>query len=661
MPSMKYNVNSGSFYGITGNGETCCLISPGGSIDWMCAPRFDSGFVFGRLIDTTSGYFTVAPIDTPRDSLRYSQTYLQDTAILNTVCTDIVGAPLYKITDFMPWGSRELRRLITPAASPLPIVAEIFPTFDYRRAPHSWEESSVKKGRAAWTVFSAISATQSITVKILSSSLRKSLLLDRPGGLKSLALELTCDKPVEIIVTYGEMPDLTAPSVSFDKSLAATRTFWHDWLSKSPYNGRYIEYFRRSLITMKLLTYAPTGAILAAGTTSIPQNPGSGSNWDYRFTWVRDGSYAAASYLAAGYVEEATAFIDFVFSLIDRTPGAKPWQPLYRIDGDPDCTESILGHLDGFLGDGPIRIGNLAYQQNQHDLEGEALETLWDIYMSTGDQSILARHWDDIILIADFVTANWRKPDNGIWELRGVITHYTHSKAMCWTALNRAYLAAAALGKRVHAARYGKEANRIKADILANGWNETMDSFAFAYDAPLIDSCLIALPLTGFLAPSHPKIRSMISRIEKHLVAQTTCSRNIIEPAPFLLTTYWLARYYAAAGETLKARHIIDGSIALTTDLGLFCEQALGGGEIVQPSLQSKLQTLHDMLAAHKSPKSFTAMIEMLYNFQSNTSTYKNDTKTPEFTPELARMFRGNFPQVYSHEELVRAVITLGE
>jgi len=626
----------------------------------MCIPRFDSGFVFGRLIDSKSGFFEIRPAD--EGVAVWRQKYVADSAVLRSECAVRGGgAPVFSVTDYMPWGRRELRRLITPGAAGAKVVLELLPTFDYRRSPHSWRRSEAVVGGDLHVLFTASAGTDSLRVYAPASAVE--------GGVKCAAGESACggislllnvNEDVEIITVYSTSgEDAYAPAPGGAEAVRAEVERWKRWLSVSEYDGVHEDAFRRSLITMKTLTYERSGAILAAGTTSIPQHPGSGSNWDYRFSWIRDGSYTAAAYAEAGYIDEAKAFMDYAFRVMNRAPGGKPWQPLYRIDGDPDCAEEILEHLDGFMGDRPVRIGNLAYQQNQTDLEGEVLEALWVIYEKTRDADYLAKHYESVREVASFVTRNWAGKDNGIWELRGVITHYTHSKAMCWSAMDRASRIAGVLGGEAEADAWRATADAIKRDVVRKGWKPLMGAFVFAYDCPFPDSCLLAIPLSGMFGPRHPKPVSMAKRFESEIVYDGLVARNILEPAPFLLVTYWMARYYALAGKPEKARRIIDATLEHTTDLGLFCEQALGGGDVPEPGVPIFARAAFEMLTMHNSPASLFSMAKSFYNFYTNRSMFKENTETPDVPPEKARMFKGNFPQVYSHEELVRTLMAL--
>jgi len=433
--------------------------------------------------------------------------------------------------------------------------------------------------------------------------------------------------------------------------------FWKDWISKSNYRGIYEDEFNRSLITMKLLTYEPTGAIIAAATTSIPQHPGSGSNWDYRFCWIRDGSYAASAYALAGYFEEAEKFLDFCFSIMSEN--TKPFQPLYRIDGNTDCSEKILSHLKGFLGDGPVRIGNLAFEQVQNDLEGEFIDALWIFYENSKNKSILEKYWNKILKIVDWIENHWMDEDNGIWELRGVIGHYTHSKIMCWTSLNRIIKISKILEKIEYVDKWNKILEEIKKDILINGYNKKMKTFTLGYGVPINDTSTLVAILSGLIEPEHEYAINMIKRTEKELCFDNLVARNIFEPSPFHLTTFWMSRCYILMKQKDKALQIIKKSIEQATDLGLFCEQSLSAEELPKLSKKIILRAVFDLIFSHRNFREFKDFIKKMKNFYKYRNKFKEKTKKPKLNKEQSKLFKGNFPQLYSHEELVQTLIYL--
>jgi alpha,alpha-trehalase len=654
---MTKTKSANRFYGIVGNGETCALVGPAGAIDWFCFPRFDSPFVFGRIIDDASGFLDIKPKGVA--FARTQQRYRPATAILDTDWLDAEGIAVMRATDWMPRGRRELRRLLTSLGGSSQAEVAVLPTFDYRRAGHEWSHRDDEIGGVRFARYTAQSGAMSIHLLIPAHAVSpESQGIASASGALRLIVDLTY--PVEIILLYAESGETPAPDTDTEGALSRESAFWETWLRQASYRGAYIEEFQRSLITMKLLTFAPTGAILAAGTTSLPQRPGTGSNWDYRFSWVRDGAYCTSAWVEAGFHEEAKAFLNFVFSVMDMK--GKPWQPLYKIDGDADCSETNLDHLSGFLGDPPVRIGNLAYAQIQHDLEGEVLEALWDVYENTRDIEFLKKHWEKVQRVVQWVIGHWMNEDNGIWELREVIGHYTHSKVMCWSALHRAARIADALGHWSMGDRWRETASTIRADVLDHGWNGRMGAFTLAYGMPIADTCLLALPLSGMLEPNHPRVRRMVRRFESELVFDNLVARNIFEPLPFLLVTFWMARYYIMAGHPDKAHATVERSVATMTDLDLFCEHAVSAEDVPSPDLATSFKSATELLTAHESLASFGAFTRALFNY----FFYRNPGKKPKkrnkrrYTAEEARMFKGNFPQVYSHEELVRTLVRLG-
>lgn len=644
-----------SFYGLIGNGETVALVNPRGSVDWLCAPRADAPFVFGRLIDAPSGFCDVTPYGYSR---RWRQSYEQGTAILESAALDRAGSPALTVTDWMPRGKRELRRALTPAAAGLECSVRILPSFDYRRSAHTWERDAFSINGTAFVRFQAHTPQNSLCAIVPEDALRNTDEFPGPRACgPGLRLRLKLNRPAEIILVYSDACAPHLPDTDTAAALDAERAYWASWLGRAQWSGPMARTMERSLITMKLLTYEPTGANLAAATTSIPQHPGSGSNWDYRLCWLRDGAYTASAWAHAGFADEARATLDFLFS--HAAPEGKPWQPVYRIDGGADCSESVLAHLAGFHGDGPVRTGNLAFSQKQHDLEGEALSALWDYFEHTGDRDFLQHHWCGVERAADYAAAHWREPDNGIWELRGVLGHFTHSKVMCWCALDRAARMARELGREDRAHNWDAASQAVRADALKHGWNRRMKSFTMAYGVPLCDSALLAAPLCGFVDPAGEHAAQFIVRVERELTYEDLVARNLFETAPFLLVTCWLAQAHLAAGRADRARAIADRVAALATDLGLFCEHALSAGDQPKPRPEVFLKGALDLASAHDSLAGAGGMLRLFRDFYKHRSTFKEKTKTPRLTPAQRAQFRGNFPQLYSHEELVKTIALL--
>jgi len=633
------------------------------------------------LIDEDSGFWSITAKNFDID--KWKQEYIKDTAILETKAFDKEDNLIFSIKDFMPWGVPEIHRNIEIFQPNLVLELYLQPTFNYRLSEHNWHMYSNGTIKT-FVAESSINKNQKQEIQLIldTSKIENEIKDIKPQRNAELTFEI---KPkntnsLEFVLKYAEYESIKSKNnfnieaksnmPNSGDPLQNEIKFWHDWLSISNYKGVHREEFRRSLITMKLLTYEPTGAIIAAATTSIPQHPASGSNWDYRFCWIRDGSYGASAFAEAGYYKEAEAFLDFCFLVMNDNDENhidnnscnivnKPWQPLYRINGDPDCSEKILSHLKGFMGDGPVRIGNLAAEQIQNDLEGEVLDCLWVLYRKTKSTALLEKYWSKIERVCNYVVNHWRDEDNGIWELRGVIGHYTHSKVMCWTALDRAAKIGKILGYIDKVKKWNDESKLIMKDILSNGWNQRMKAFTLGYGVPITDTSTLALPLSGMLDINSFYIVNMIKRIEKELVYEDLVARNIFETAPFPLVTFWLARIYIIRGEIQKAERIIERSLKLATNLGLFCEHAISAEDQPKPPRNVVFRAFFDLIFAYKNFKEFLKFIKKMSLFYKYRNKFKENTETPKLTPQQAALFKGNFPQLYSHEELVRTLILL--
>lgn len=644
------------FLGMIGNGETCALVDPRGSIDWLCLPRFDSPSVLGRMLDPLGGSFRVEPAGAA-PGLGSRQAYREDCAILETTLSDRHGDILC-LSDWMPWGGRGLFRLIRGLRPGTRAEAVFEPAFDYRRGQHR-----VALGRERTRGLAFARVTMSCGDLSLHLWVPESAGTIRivPGvrGFGEARLGLDLSRPAPLWLGYtrrGESPPSPPePFFALDAEERAFRT----WLSRSSYAGRHRELFRRSLVTMRLLTYRPSGAILAAATCSLSQHPGAGAAYDYRFCWIRDAAYAASAFAQAGFVEEARAFVDFAFSVMERSPGEKPWQPLYGIEGERDCAEEELWHLDGFLGDAPVRIGNLAFVQTQNDLPGEVLEALWDLYRATGDARLLAERFDEVCRVMEYVARHWREPDSGLWELRGLIGHYTHSKAMCFTAADRAARMAEVLGHAQKAATFHALAEDIRRAVAEEGFNQGLGAFGMAFGVPLLDSSVLAIPLTGLLPAHDERVERTVRRIENELVAAGMVQRNLFERSLFQLVTFWLARAHLRRGDRERATRIIDACAAQATDLGLFFEHLLSDPETPRTSFSALARAGRDLLLGHASLSSFSSFAGMLYRYFRHRHPTARRTHRRKLEPEKARLFRGNFPQLFSHEGLVRSLLEL--
>ncbi len=540
-----------SYLGLVGNGETAALISPNLDIAWLCIPRFDLVPVFAQALDPRRGGALRIRLlrqdgsEVPLTPVH--QRYLGDTAILETVAEG--AGTTVRAVDFMPWGGHGLVREVTVTGVGVHLKVEVDP---------------IRSVAFPLTVAGGEVRTAAGVSRVD---------VQTEGAVTRINLGYGID---------GAAADAAVAAMAAARA-ADTERFWTEWLAAArlPQAGLpdgWLESYRRSLLIMKLNSYDPTGALLAAPTASFPAVPGGGDNWDYRFTWLRDGYYTAMTFDAAGLHTEAARFYDLVFSL----QGADGhWrQPLYTVDGQ-DPTEFIAPDLQGPGGEVPVRFGNAASAQLQLDNEGNIIHGLWYHYQCSGDRSFLAKHWDGVRRACDWIAANWRQPESGIWELREYKAHWVHGKAMCYAALDSGARIATELGYADEAVAWQEAADAVKAEVIEKGWNPERQAYLRHYGegapAPCVDISVLALVFYGLLPPDHPRILSTVALMEKHqseggLALLGGFCRYDYAAVPFYLPTLWLARYYLMAGRTADCDRLIQTCLDCATDLGLMAE-----------------------------------------------------------------------------------------
>jgi GH15 family glucan-1,4-alpha-glucosidase len=363
--------------------------------------------------------------------------------------------------------------------------------------------------------------------------------------------------------------------------LNRTIRFWRDWVGRSNYNGRWREIVDRSAITLKLMTYAPTGALVAAPTTSLPEQVGGERNWDYRFTWVRDASFSVYALLGLGYLEEADAFLKWLRDRVGERAGASgPLQIMYRIDGSPDLEEEALDHLEGYRGSSPVHIGNGASDQLQLDIYGEAIDS---VYLATlrgmtpGHQA-----WIELSAMVDWLCEHWDQPEEGIWETRGGRKDFTYGRLMSWVALDRAVRMARNLGRPGDLTRWITERDRIYGQIMEKGWSKERSAFVQAYDSQVLDASNLLMPLVGFIAPRDPMWLSTLDAMGGELVSDSLVYRYDPSASPdglqgsegtFSICTFWYVDALTRAGRLEEARFTFEKMLTYSNHLGLFSEE----------------------------------------------------------------------------------------
>src|SRR6266849_6758392 len=499
-------------YAIIGNLYTVALVGKNGSIDWCCIPRFDAPSVFGALLDAEKGgFFRIAPPDTP--GMERKQLYLPDTNILITRFLTIDGVG--EIIDFMPIkqaGSasheHHLMRSVQVVRGSLAFELVCRPAFNYARDTHATYLS--EEG--------AVFTSESLCLSLASSV---PLEEDGQGGVRAtftLHQGQSAHFQLESARDQDIRPHDHSPSY-YEDTFLETKRYWQTWLSRCQYQGRWREMVHRSALVLKLLTYAPTGAIVAAPTTSLPETIGGTRNWDYRYTWLRDATFTLYALNVLGFTDEARAFTHWLRRL--SYANGEDLQIMYGIRGERDLTERTLTHLSGCGGTRPVRIGNGAASQKQLDVFGEVLDCIhlyrrqgcFERYGDTLDGSL----WMMMRELVEHVCAHWHEVDSGIWEVRGGDRHYVYSKVMCWVALDRGIRAAQQRNLEADLPRWCAVRDQIRADILSHGYNTSLGAFTQAYDESTLDASNLMLPLVGFLPPDDPRMRSTVDRIMEQI------------------------------------------------------------------------------------------------------------------------------------------------
>lgn len=577
------------FYGFLSNGTTAALVSPSASIDFLPMPRFDSPSVFTRLLGGDSqGFFSIALADESAPAV-IEQAYVDGTNILVSEIRGEGGTA--RIHDYLCVGRPELRRLVEATA---PIVIHLRPVFAYglvAAAPEAVTDGAVftnPLGREALAF--AIGAVR--------PEGDGAALADRPGwetdlvlgtwrlpaGRYDLMLRYIADDNRESAQTMAAMAveataiaqrlsDDGAPSLSLERHIR----FWRG-LPSAQYEGPYAVAVGRAMLVLHGLTYRTNGAIIAAPTTSLPETVGESRQWDYRFAWIRDGSYAAEALLAAGDVVAARRFMEFLLNCVDLQ--GKPFRaPFFHVDGTLILGERELPWLPGYRGSRPCREGNGATSQLQLDVEGDFLWLVHRYYCATGDDAFVRAYWGHLQVLVDWVAVNWRLEDASLWEFRGQDGQYTHSKLMCWVALRYGSDLAHAVGREHEVARWQSAAREVRDAIEAHAFHADVGHYGQSFERPALDAALLLLPLYGYCAPDDARFRATLAAIEATLVKDAFVYRygdDMLGKAahPFVLATSWMSRIYSRLGDLERARYFLDGLVAIATDLGLLGEHA---------------------------------------------------------------------------------------
>jgi pentatricopeptide repeat protein len=573
-------------HGLIGDLHTAALVATDGTIDFFCCPRFDSPSVFASLLDADrGGYYRIRP---DRDDYVSKQLYFPDTAILITrfLTPDGVG----EVHDFMPVAGaavtdqHRLVRQLKVVRGTMRFAVDLQPRFDYGRKPHKLEvtdDGAVFQADGQELTLHAV-ATSDATLE------NQGVTLERHGdGLRWTRTLREGQTGGVVIEWMGGAPRRVTPE-QVQELLEETAHFWRGWLNQSRYTGRWRDMVNRSAMTLKLMTYRPSGAIVAAPTTGLPEQTGGERNWDYRYTWIRDGSFSIYALLGLGYTEEATAFAVWLRDRASEGGGetGRPLKIMYRVDGSSDLTEETLDHFEGWRGSRPVRVGNGAADQLQLDIYGEAMDS---IYLGDANGLQMAHQaWTQVANLIDWLCENWDQPDEGIWETRGGQKNFTYARFQTWVALDRAIRLAARRGRPGNVAKWVVERDLVYNQIMERGWNPKLGAFTQHYDTEVLDSSLLMMPLMGFIAPRDPMWLSTLKAMDRELVSDSLVYRYNPSASPdglagdegtFSLCTFWYVDALARAGRLDDARLVFEKMHTYGNHLGLFSEEIGSTGE----------------------------------------------------------------------------------
>jgi GH15 family glucan-1,4-alpha-glucosidase len=567
-------------HGIIGDLHTVALVGADGTIDWYCCPAFDSPSVFAAILDRKKGgYYRISPLEGDWTS---KQLYFPDTNVLIT--RFLTPGGVGELQGFMPIARtgaerhrHQLIRRVVGVRGAIRFRVDLQPRFNYARDSHETHEYEHGVVFESETLCLALQATRPIACDEHGVHSEFNL---QAGESVTFVLEQVARDYVPR--EYSEEETREAYERTID--------YWRRWLARSRYRGRWREMVHRSALTLKLLTYEPTGAIVAAPTTSLPEKVGGERNWDYRYTWIRDAAFSLYGLLRLGFTEEAGAFMNWLTDRfregVDRS--GDPLQTMYSIHGDRELPEQTLDHLEGYRGSAPVRIGNGAAEQLQLDIYGELIDSVY-LYNKYGTP-IYHEAWEDLSRVVNWVGENWDQPDEGIWETRGGRKDFTLSRLMCWVAIERAIRMARQRGLPADLVRWMRHRDDIYEQIMERGWSEQRKTFVQHYGSDVLDASLLLMPLVKFIAPTDPRWLSTLDAITEELVSDTLVQRYHVHAAPdgllgdegtFSICSFWYVEALTRAGRVDEARLAFEKMLTYANHLGLYSEEIGPTGELL--------------------------------------------------------------------------------
>jgi GH15 family glucan-1,4-alpha-glucosidase len=558
MPSRKIED-----YAMIGDCETAALVSREGSIDWLCWPDFSSPACFASLLGSRdNGHWAIAPAN---KQVTFVRRYRPHTLILETTMKTRGGSVL--VIDFMPIRGRhsDLVRIVECTSGTVKMDMHLCLRFGYGSTVPWIDSEAAPGGGLCWS----IKAGPDLAVLRTAGPLHES----SPGTLSG-KFTLRAGETRTFALTYGRAYEKIPPAINVDQELQNTDRFWREWSGRSKYQGPYTEAVERSLITLKAMTYRPSGGIVAAPTTSLPERLGGPLNWDYRYCWIRDATFTISALLGAGYTEEVIAWKAWLIRAVGRD--ASQIQIMYGIGGERHIADWQIPWLTGYEGSKPIRIGNAAQEQTQQDIYGEVASAFFH-----AREAGIASQKEELQLqlaLTEYLARVWEQPGSGMWEERDEPHRFTYSGVRAWVALDRAVKSIERHGMNGPLSKWKKLSSIIHADVLKHGFNAHLGSFVSHYSSKRLDASVLLLPIVGFVQADDPRMLGTIKALEKHLLQDGLLLRNLPQSSKgkqgaFLACSFWLVENYAMTGRTSEARALFERLLALANDVGLLSEE----------------------------------------------------------------------------------------
>ncbi|MGI8459406.1 MAG: glycoside hydrolase family 15 protein [Propionibacteriaceae bacterium] len=561
-------------HGLIGDLRTAALVGIDGTVDWFCCPRFDSPSVFARLLDENGGGWEIAPVD---GHVRSHQFYLPDSNILIT--RFLTEAGVVEVHDFMSLVKahdrdhrQRLVRRVTGVRGNLKLAVRVAPRPDYGREQPTCEDAEGGVVISSDSIRLGLSATVDLSAA---------------DGVVTAEFELSggdCALFVLEVLDDGAALD-PADVADTDALFDATSAFWRGWLDTSTYTGRWRETVNRSALTLKLLCHEPSGAIIAAPTTSLPEVLGGERNWDYRYVWIRDAAFSLYALIHLGFTDEAASFVRWLSARLgdrtqQRTEDRGPLRVLYDIDGHEPKAEAELPHLAGYAGSRPVRVGNAAVQQLQLDIYGELIDSVY-LFNKYGP-GISYDAWEDLVHVLEWLMANWQQPDAGMWEIRGEKQRHTSSLLMAWVAIERMIRTARQRGLPGDVAAWAATRDEIYKRVMTHCWDEKVGAFMAFEGAQTVDAGALLIPMVKFVAPTDPRFLSTLAVVEDRLVSDSLVFRYDVEETQdgvggaegtFSLCSFWYVEALTRTGRLGEARLALEKMFSYANHLGLYAEQ----------------------------------------------------------------------------------------